>query len=93
MKKEPKQTEKDIKLVNNKCSVLPRGQNFGRKTQKGQTNCMGFNSGFTPFYITNAGGEPLVKVGVWRLEMWGLTTGQSPAPHAVINTVYRYVIQ
>jgi hypothetical protein len=64
MKKELKQTEKDIKLVNNECSVLPRGRNFGHKTQKGQTNCMGFNSGFTPFYITKAGGEPQVKLRV-----------------------------
>jgi hypothetical protein len=78
MKKEPKQTKKDIKLVNNECSVLPRGRNLGRKTQKGQKNCMGFNSGSPPFYITNAGGEPRVKLGVWRPEMWGLTKGQSP---------------
>jgi hypothetical protein len=32
----------------------------------------GFNPGFTPlpFYITNAGGEPRVKSGVWHPEMW-----------------------
>jgi hypothetical protein len=30
----------------------------------------GVNPGFNPFYITNAWGEPRVKPGVWRPEMW-----------------------
>jgi hypothetical protein len=29
-----------------------------------------FKLGFIPFYITNARGEPRVKPGVWRPEMW-----------------------
>jgi hypothetical protein len=29
----------------------------------------GFNQGLTPFYLTNEGGEPLVKPGVWRPDM------------------------
>jgi hypothetical protein len=28
-----------------------------------------FDPGFTPFYVTNAGGEPTVKPVVWRPEM------------------------
>jgi hypothetical protein len=32
----------------------------------------GFNPGFPPFYITNVGGEPRVKPGVCRPEMWAL---------------------
>jgi hypothetical protein len=52
------------------CSVLPRGQNFGRKTQKGPNKIVwGLTRGSPPFYITNAGGEPRVKLGIWRPEM------------------------
>jgi hypothetical protein len=34
----------------------------------------GFNRGFThpPFYVTNVGGKPRVKPGIWRPEMWAL---------------------
>jgi hypothetical protein len=35
-----------------------------------RTSDTGFNPGFTTFYITNAGGEPRDKPGVWRPEMW-----------------------
>jgi hypothetical protein len=34
------------------------------------------------FYITNAGGEPLVKPGVWRPEMWDLDSLYS---YGVVN--------
>jgi hypothetical protein len=34
----------------------------------------GFNPGFTPFYITNAGGEPRVEPGVWRPAIWALAS-------------------
>jgi hypothetical protein len=30
-----------------------------------------------PFYITNVGGEPRVKPGVWRPEMWALCCQRS----------------
>jgi hypothetical protein len=76
--------------------VLPRGRNFGRKTQKGQKIVWGLTRGSPPFYLTNAGGEPRVKLGVWRPEMWALTTGQSPPPcsdkHSVCNTVMDMIV-
>jgi hypothetical protein len=38
-----------------------------------RTTNPGFYTGGSPFfYITNAGGEPRVKPGVWRPEMWAL---------------------
>jgi hypothetical protein len=30
----------------------------------------GFNPGFTPLLYNKCGGEPRVKPGVWRSEMW-----------------------
>jgi hypothetical protein len=57
------------------------------KHKKDKQIVCGLTRGSPPFYITNAGGEPQVNLGVWRPEMLALTTGQSP-PHAVINTVY-----
>jgi hypothetical protein len=44
-------------------SYLTRAQISWRQTS-------GLTQGSPPFYITNAGGEPRVKSGVWRPEMW-----------------------
>jgi hypothetical protein len=46
-----------------------RGQISGRQTP-------GLTWGSSPFYITNAGGKPRVKPGVWRPEMWSQATGE-----------------
>jgi hypothetical protein len=47
MKKEPKQAEKDIKLVSNmNVQCCQEAEISAAKPKKGQKNCMGFNSGF-----------------------------------------------
>jgi hypothetical protein len=43
------------------------------KHKKGKKIVWGLTRGSTPFYITNAGGEPRVKLRVWRPEMWALS--------------------
>jgi hypothetical protein len=43
-----------------------------------------FNPGFAPLYITNVGGEPRVKPGVWRLEMRAL----DPKSTAIRNKLH-----
>jgi hypothetical protein len=48
---------------------------FWPQNTKRQKNVWGLTRGSPPFYVTNAGGEPRVKLGVWRPEMWALTTG------------------
>jgi hypothetical protein len=69
---------------------VAKGPKFWPQNTKRAKNCMGLKSGFTPLLYNKCGGEPRVKLGVWRPEMLALTTGVAspPPPHAVINTVY-----
>jgi hypothetical protein len=49
---------------------VAKGQKFWpQNTKKGKKIVWGLTPGSPPFYITNAGGEPRVKLGVWRPEM------------------------
>jgi hypothetical protein len=40
------------------------------RTQISRRQTPGLTQGSSAFYITNAGGEPRAKPGVWRPEMW-----------------------